>query len=206
MSLEAFQNIFSDLTMLKQALTDSILVGEVTSVDLSSSKVKVKVEDGKVVQEAKWISQNLGNKSLWSNLKSGQKVLVLAVGGNLNNAYILGHVVQNSDRPADYDDGTKTIFKFNDDVSVVVDDALAITVGGLSVKLQDDKLKIELGTSVLEITSTKIELKVGLNCKIVINPLTVDITSNGAQTNFSSIGINQLSGHIFVNGQPVVVV
>lgn len=206
MGLEQFQNIFSDLQTLKELVTNSILVGEVTEIDLSTSKVQVKIEDGKKTQEAKWISQNLGNKSLWANLRVGQKVLVLSVGGNLKNAYILGHIVQNSDRPADYDDNTKTTFQFSDDVKVIVNDEMNITVGDLTVQITDSKLKISIGTSDVTIENNKIELKVGLNSKIVINPLTTDITANGAQTNFSSIGINQLSGHIYVNGQPVVVV
>jgi len=192
MNPELFNTIFNDLETLKGVMSNSILVGTVTSIDLESSKAEVRISQGKRIKASKWVSPNLGGGVIWSNLIEGQKVLVLCVSGNLNNAYILPYVVQDDEKPDNYNDSDIATLQFSDDVKIIRD---------------GDKLTLEAGNSEIEMTNTGITMKNGLNSVTVdLVGVTLEATPN-SKLLVTPAGIAMTSpAPVTINGQVVVVI
>jgi phage baseplate assembly protein gpV len=189
---EILNSIFEDLGTLKGAMTNGILVGEIKSINLTGSTAEVKINNGKVIKASKWISPVLGDGSIWSNVKVGHKVLVLCISGNLNNAYILPHIVQGGDKPSNYDNADVATLDFSDDVKIIRD---------------GNKLTIKNGNSEIEMTNTKIEMKNLLN-KVVIDATGVKLEASPACNLIATpAGIAMTSpAPVTINGLVVVVI
>lgn len=142
------RNLYQDMTEAERRLSNVVLMGRVVALDVS--RARVKVEAGLIATG--WLpfaTLRAGPDRTWHPPEPGEQVLLVAPGGDLNQAVVVGSIYRAAHpAPADSADISRTLFK--DGAVMEYDRAehawrLSVPAGG--------KIVLEIGPTQLELTS-----------------------------------------------------
>lgn len=88
-------NIPANINELARALRNMVRTGIVVETDLSTGRCRVQT-GGIVTDWLQWLTQRAGRARTWWAPSIGEQVLILAVGGELDTAFVLPGIFSNS--------------------------------------------------------------------------------------------------------------
>lgn len=155
------RNLHQDLTEAERRLSNVVLLGQVAELDAQRARVRVKA--GSILTG--WLpftAARAGPDRTWHAPEAGEQVVLVAPGGDLNQAVVVGSIYRSEHpAPADSIEVSRTVFK---DGAVREYDRkkhhwrLAVPESG-KIVLKAGPSRLELGNKiVLEIGPTRLEL------------------------------------------------
>lgn len=142
----AERNLHQDMTEAERRISNVALMGQVVALD--TARARVRVQAGLITTG--WLpfaTMRAGEDRTWHPPEPGEQVLLVAPGGDLNQAVVVGSVYRaEHPAPADSADVSRTLFK---DGAVMDYDRLqhhwrlAVPAGG--------KIVLEIGATTLEL-------------------------------------------------------
>jgi phage baseplate assembly protein V len=145
------------LTEHERRIANLVRIGTVTEIDVETISVKVELGDDANPHESDWIrwgTRRAGEDRTWDPPDVGEQVIVLAPGGELDQAFVWGSLYSD-DNPANGDntDVRRVTFK---DGSVIEYDR---EESKLNVTLNDDAVfTLKIGTMEIKVTKDGAEL------------------------------------------------
>jgi len=88
-------NTFANINELARALRNMVRTGIVVETDLSTGRCRVQT-GGIVTDWLQWLTQRAGRARTWWAPSIGEQVLILAVGGELDTAFVLPGIFSDS--------------------------------------------------------------------------------------------------------------
>ena len=141
------RNLHQDMTEAERRISNVALMGQVVALD--TARARVRVQAGPITTG--WLpfaTVRAGQDRTWHPPEPGEQVLLVAPGGDLNQAVVVGSIYRaDHPAPADSADVSRTLFK--DGAVMEYDRAqhhwrLAVPAGG--------KIVLEIGATQLELT------------------------------------------------------
>lgn len=142
------RNLHQDMTEAERRLSNVALLGQVVALDAARARVKVRA--GPITTG--WLpfaTVRAGHDRTWHPPEPGEQVLLVAPGGDLNQAVVVGSIYRaDHPAPADSADISRTLFK--DGAVSEYDRAqhhwrLSVPAGG--------RIRFEIGGTALELTA-----------------------------------------------------
>lgn len=154
------RNLHQDMTDAERRISNVVMLGQVAELDASSARVRVKA--GPILTA--WLpfaTVRAGPDRTWHAPEPGEQVVLVAPGGDLNQAVVVGSIYRaNHPAPADSADVSRTLFK--DGAVMEYDRAqrhwrLAVPAGG-KIVLEIGPTRLELSDQGARLTAPRIDL------------------------------------------------
>lgn len=123
-------NTLNSLQEIARAIRNLIRTGIVTEVDLVEGRCRVQT-GGNITDWLQWLTQRAGRSRTWWAPSVGEQVLILAVGGELDTAFVLPGIFSD-DNPAPSASADALRIAFPDGAVIEYEPATsALTVSGI---------------------------------------------------------------------------
>lgn len=153
------RNLYQDMTEAERRISNVALMGQVVALD--TVRARVRVQAGPITTD--WLpftTLRAGHDRTWHPPEPGEQVLLVAPGGDLNQAVVVGAIYRaDHPAPADSADISRTLYR--DGAVMEYDRAqhhwrLAIPAGGRIV-LEIGPSKIEMTDAGIRVTAPRID-------------------------------------------------
>lgn len=154
------RHLHQDMTDAERRLSNLVMLGQVAELD--AKKARVRVQAGPILTA--WLpfaTVRAGPDRTWHAPEPGEQVVLVAPGGDLNQAVVVGSLYRQAHPPpADSADISRTLWK--DDAVMEYDRAqhhwhLSVPSGG-KIVLEIGPSKIEMSDAGIKITGPRIDL------------------------------------------------
>ncbi len=154
------RNLHQDMTEAERRISNVALMGQVVALD--TTRARVRVQAGPITTG--WLpfaAVRAGLDRTWHPPEPGEQVLLVAPGGDLNQAVVVGSIYRaDHPAPADSADVLRTLFK--DGAVMEYDRAqhhwrLAVPAGG-KIVLEIGPTRLELSDQGARLTAPRIDL------------------------------------------------
>ncbi|WP_424894918.1 phage baseplate assembly protein V [Tepidimonas sp. HKU79] len=154
------RHLHQDMTEAERRLSNVVMLGQVAELD--AKKARVRVQAGPILTA--WLpfaTVRAGPDRTWHAPEAGEQVVLVAPGGDLNQAVVVGSLYRDAyPPPADSADITRTLWQ--DGAVMEYDRAqhhwrLSVPGGG-KIVLEVGPSKIEMSDSGIRLTAPRIDL------------------------------------------------
>lgn len=154
------RNLHQDMTEAERRISNVALMGQVVALD--TARARVRVQAGPITTG--WLpfaTLRAGLDRTWHPPEPGEQVLLVAPGGDLNQAVVVGSIYR-ADHPAPADSADISRTRFKDGAVMEYDRAqhhwhLSVPSGGRIV-IEVGPSKIEMDDAGIRITAPRIDL------------------------------------------------
>ncbi|WP_342323506.1 phage baseplate assembly protein V [Kosakonia sp. BYX6] len=123
-------NTLANINELARAIRNMVRTGVVVEIDLNAGRCRVQT-GGMVTDWLQWLTQRAGRSRTWWAPSIGEQVLILAVGGELDTAFVLPGIYSD-DNPAPSASGDAWHVAFPDGAVIEYEpETSALTVTGI---------------------------------------------------------------------------
>lgn len=154
------RNLHQDMTEAERRISNVALMGQVVALD--TARARVRVQAGPITTG--WLpfaTVRAGFDRTWHPPEPGEQVLLIAPGGDLNQAVVVGSIYR-ADHPAPADSADVSRTRFLDGAVMEYDRAqhhwrLAVPAGG-KIVLEIGPTRLELSDQGARLTAPRIDL------------------------------------------------
>lgn len=173
-------NTLTNIQELARTLRNLIRTGVVVEVDMATGRCRVQT-GGNITDWLQWLTSRAGRSRTWWAPSVGEQVMILAVGGELDTAFVLAGIYSD-DNPAPSVSGDALHISFPDGAVIEYEpETSALTVSGIKTA---DITASESLTASVPVVTIKADTRVTLDtpevvCTNKLTCATLDVQKGG---------------------------
>ncbi len=170
----------TQLTEIMRLLTNLIRVGTITEVDQVQWRCRVRTGD-LTTNWINWLTLRAGPTCSWWCPALGEQVLLLSIGGNLDNAFALPAIYSDTFPPPSTA-ANSTVIRYADGGQLVYDsEQQLLKISGVKNLLIEGNDSLQIKTHHLVMVADQVELSGNLDIKGSVTQHSGSLQSNGIQ-------------------------